>query len=181
MKRVLFVTAIVLLAGSTISPAWVNAQSISPSRVSTQCDAVGIDGTAQLEWTPQLWAPNHQLRDIGLEYVDPDGTGAGVLRVDVRSIAVYPADTDGNNPDWVGATSTGATVTDDQTATPSAPVKLRAERAGQDLAGRTYVVSVTCNHDSIPKMLDICIAVPHDRHHAATRPEGVTCAAETPL
>ena len=176
MKRVLFVAAVVVLLAAVPSFAAAGAKPAARS-ASAVCDVPG--GNATLTWSPAVvWPPNHAMRDITITYTDPDASDLGVLSVNIDSITQYPAP--GNTSDAQGAPSIGTPVVDldpNKTATAEArPVKLRAERDAHDMDGRMYVIGVTCIHTEFVKALNICIAVPHDRHHAAKVPDGVTCA-----
>lgn len=184
MKRVFVVVGVVvLLVGLTSIPDGATATPSTPSSVSTACDGIPIIGNAALTWSrTSLWPPNHTLRDITITYADPDGTGLGVISIDIGQIAEYPAETNGagdTSPDWEGANSIGAPVTDDETASPSAPVRLRAERSGHDSGGRIYVIPVTCHHDAFPVTKNVCISVPHSRRLAVVPDPALHCAVAT--
>jgi hypothetical protein len=94
-----------------------------------------------------LWSPNHQMRDVTLNYNTADtcnsGTGA-TCTVEVSSNEPSTA----SSPDWV--------IVD------AHHIRLRAERAGNG-NGRIYTITITCtdaSRNSSRKTLSV--QVPHD-------------------
>lgn len=187
MKKFLIAGAIALAAAPLAVAGFAGANPGNPQggNASTVCDGTPVAGDAVLAWNPtNLWPPNHKPRTINITYTDPDGTGAGQISIDVGQIVELPPTTDESgaghtSQDFTGANTTGASVPDNQTAVPSQPVTLLSERSGHDMAGRTYMIPVTCHDGAFSAMANICVTVPHDQHHAVVQDPTADCAVTT--
>jgi hypothetical protein len=142
----------------------------SPNQFSTACG----DGTILV--TPEtLWPPNHKLVTIGISYVETtaDAAGPDTLSLTINSITDNEIGQDpgtggpgeGCGPsdaDWVFS-STPVTNTDPNVA--ATTVKVDAERCGNDKAGRTYTINLTCATADDPTgvTIDVPVVVPHNK------------------
>jgi hypothetical protein len=127
------------------------------------------DGTILV--TPEtLWPPNHKLKTIGISYVettsDADTISLTINSITDNEIAKDPGTAgtpDGCGPDeadWV-FDSTPVTNTDPNAA--ATTVQVRAERCGNDKAGRSYDINLTCNNtDGSTDTIDVPVVVPHN-------------------
>ena len=138
----------------------------SPNQFSTACG----DGTILV--TPEtLWPPNHKLKTIDISYVEttPD---ADTLSLTINSITDNELGQDpgtSGTPDGCGPSdadwvfdSTPVTNTDPNVA--ATTVQVRAERCGNDKAGRTYTINLTCATADDPTgvTIDVPVVVPHN-------------------
>lgn len=187
MKKFLLAGALTVAAAPLAVAGWAGASSSNAQggNGSTVCDGTPAASDATLAWSPtNLWPPNHKPRTINITYTDPDGTGAGRISIDIGQIVELPTTTDDNgaghtSPDYTGANTTGDSVADNTTAVPKLPVTLLSERSGHDMAGRTYMIPVTCHDNGMTAMTNICVTVPHDQHHAVVQDPTADCVATT--
>lgn len=128
------------------------------------------DGTVLV--TPEtLWPPNHKLVTIGISYVETT-TDADTISLTINSItddqvaedpgtAGTPDSCGPSDADWVFSNTT-VTNTDPNVA--ATTVQVRAERCGDDKAGRTYTINLTCagSADVAGTTIDVPVVVPHN-------------------
>jgi hypothetical protein len=158
------VAAMLVIAVAPAAFAKGKPQS-QPNQFTTSCG----DGTILV--TPEtLWPPNHKLKTINISYVetapDADTISLTINSITDNEIAQDPGTggtTDGCGPDdadWV-FDSTPVTNTDPNAA--ATTVQVRAERCGNDKAGRSYDINLTCsNTDGSTDTIDVPVVVPHN-------------------
>ncbi|HEX5729076.1 NEW3 domain-containing protein [Microbacterium sp.] len=98
-----------------------------------------------------LWPANHKMRDVALDYTVEDNCGVPTVSLSVTSNQTVNGNGDGNtSPDWVVISPKAA--------------QLRAERTGNDPAGRVYTLTVgavdSANGSSTAPTQ---VTVPHNR------------------
>lgn len=148
--------------------AFAKGKQPSPNQLSNPCG----DGTVLV--TPEiLWPPNHKLVTIGVSYVETatDAAGADTISLTINSITDSEIGQDpgtggpgeGCGPsdaDWVFS-NTPVTNTDPNVA--ATTVKVDAERCGNDKAGRTYTINLTCSgSDGSTDTINVPVVVPHN-------------------
>jgi hypothetical protein len=137
------------------------------------------DGT--VTWCPKvLWAPNHKMQTITINYVAPADDSGDTTTITVGPITDNQVGTDGTEmvgsgqptdqqgADWDG---TGNTATSAEGSVATTTASVRAERSGTDQAGRTYSIQVACSEKDkngvmVPADSDtatLTVAVPHDQ------------------
>jgi hypothetical protein len=137
-----------------------------PNEFTTTCG----DGTILV--TPEtLWPPNHKLKTITISYVetapDADSLSLTINSITDNEIAEDPG-TGGpgegcgpSDADWVFS-NTPVTNTDPNAVVTT--VQVDAERCGNDKAGRTYTINLTCatTDDPTGVTIDVPVVVPHN-------------------
>lgn len=151
----------------TAAPAAFAKKPAAPNQFTTTCG----DGTILV--TPEtLWPPNHKLKTIDITYVEtatdtaPDTISLTINSITDNEIAQDPgtagtSDSCGpSDADWV-FDNTPVTNTDPTAA--ATTVQVRAERCGNDKAGRTYTINLTCSgSDGTTATIDVPVVVPHN-------------------
>lgn len=176
-KRVAVAAAVIAAAGVSI-PTFAAATATNNKQDSGTGHSTCADGN--LWWSPNvLWAPNHKLQTITINYQAPSDNQGDTTTITVGAITDNQIGTDGTEEagsgqptaqqgaDWAG-TGNSATSAEGQVATTTAQV--RAERAGTDKNGRTYSIQLMCTEkDSTGTvqmdgtgMQTITVFVPHD-------------------
>jgi hypothetical protein len=125
-----------------------------------------------ITWSPAvIWPPNHKLVPVTISWTEnsssPVDNDSNTLKV--TGITSTGADGQGTGsgqptakqgPDYTGV-GNSATASDGSPATVT--VYVRAERAGTDMAGRTYTIQLSCQSGMEPAGSSMAVVtVPHD-------------------
>jgi hypothetical protein len=131
-----------------------------------------------ITWSPAVvWPPNHKMVPITISWTEnssnPLDNDSNTLKV--TGITTVGADGPGTGsgqptakqgPDFSGV-GNSATASDGSPATVT--VYVRAERAGTDMAGRTYTIQLSCQSGMEPGGTSMAVVtVPHDMGNNTT-------------
>jgi endo-1,4-beta-xylanase len=133
------------------------------------------DDAGTITWSPAVvWPPNHKLVPITISWTE-NGEGLDSNTLKVTGITSMGADGQGTGsgqptakqgPDYTGV-GNSATASDGSAATLT--VDVRAERAGTDKAGRTYMIHLSCQSGMEPAGSSTAVVtVPHDMGNNTT-------------
>src|SRR5260370_13970865 len=149
--------------------------------------APGDAGT--VTWSPAVvWPPNHKLVPITISWTEnssnPLDNDSNTLKV--TGITSMGADGQGTGsgqptakqgPDFTGV-GNSATAADGSPATVT--VDVRAERAGTDKAGRTYMIQLSCQSGMEPAGTSMAVVtVPHDMGNNTTSSSSSTSSGSS--
>jgi hypothetical protein len=138
-------------------------------------------------WSPSVvWPPNHKLVPVEISWTENSSSPADndSNTLTVTGITSVGADKTGSGsgqptaqqgPDYTGV-GNSATASDGSPATVT--VDVRAERAGTDKAGRTYMIQLSCQSGMEPSGHSVAVVtVPHDMGNNTTSSTSSTDSA----